>query len=38
MSSYWKYSELSPITPELLARLTDNEWHSREQVADVLDD
>jgi GNAT superfamily N-acetyltransferase len=38
MSSYWKYSELSPITPELLARFAENEWQTREQVADVLDE
>jgi len=38
MSSYWKYSQLSPLTPELLARIALNEWQAREGVADVLDE
>lgn len=38
MSSYWKYSELSELTPELLGRIVLNGWQAREAVADVLDE
>lgn len=38
MSSYWKYSELSELTPELMERVLLNSWQAREGVADVLDE